>query len=66
MCDDGNSLINDGCSWPECKIEDNYLCSGTPSECINTCGNGDAEPHEVCDDENFDNGDGCNEYCKSE
>ena len=36
-CDDGNGLSGDGCS-SDCKIEDNYNCSGgsfsTPDVCI--------------------------------
>ena len=32
-CDDGNLEAGDGCD-SECKIEANYICSGTPSVCV--------------------------------
>ena len=31
-CDDGNTDLDDGCS-EECKIEEDYICKGVPSNC---------------------------------
>ena len=41
-------------------------CSGTPIIVESTCGNGDREPRELCDDGNTANGDGCNLVCEVE
>src|SRR5262245_28361856 len=38
-CDDGKALSGDGCS-SACKVEDGFTCSGTPSTCSSTCGDG--------------------------
>jgi cysteine-rich repeat protein len=32
-CDDANTLYGDGCDGL-CAVETNYICTGTPSECI--------------------------------
>ena len=38
-CDDGNIISGDGCSF-DCKIEENFICSGggltTPDICVET------------------------------
>lgn len=56
-CDDQNSLAQDGCA--ECKVENEFVCSGTPSVCKKTCGDGKLDPGEKCDDANAILGDGC-------
>lgn len=38
-CDDFNSFENDGCSL-NCEIEEGWTCTGTPSVCKTTCGDG--------------------------
>lgn len=37
-CDDGNEIVRDGCT--NCSIDHLYECSGSPSVCSSTCGNG--------------------------
>lgn len=37
----------DGCT--NCVVDTNYSCSGTPSVCINKCGNGVIDAPEACD-----------------
>src|SRR3989344_2969270 len=49
QCDDGNRAIGDGCS-AACQSEAGYSCSGEPSMCITTCGDGIAAGTETCDD----------------
>ena len=57
-CDDGNLILNDGCS--NCLIDHGFLCSGTePDVCQSTCGDGIKASNEVCDDGNLVNLDGC-------
>jgi cysteine-rich repeat protein len=56
-CDDGNSVANDGCT--NCKVDTSYVCSGAPSTCAKTCGDGKIEGSEQCDDGNATPGDGC-------
>lgn len=61
-CDDGNLLMNDGCS-PTCKIEHGYECikgsTSTASSCYEICGDGYDFGHYECDDKNKVSGDGC-------
>ena len=57
-CDDDNEASDDGCS-SSCKVEKNYVCIGEPSECAETCGNGELDDGETCDDGNDESGDGC-------
>jgi cysteine-rich repeat protein len=57
-CDDDNERPDDGCS-PSCTVEMSFACSGEPSTCNKTCGNGQVEQGETCDDENTAVGDGC-------
>ena len=74
-CDDGNPNNNDGCS-SSCKVETGYECTnsslGHPSYntsiCIKKCGNGVySQPDgEECDDQNYNDNDGCNSTCKIE
>lgn len=48
-CDDGNSNSGDGCS-NKCVVESGYSCSGKPSNCSTTCGDGITAGTETCDD----------------
>jgi cysteine-rich repeat protein len=52
-CDDGDTSSGDGCD-SSCQIETGYLCSGEPSICTISCGNGtvDIAEGEECDDNN--------------
>jgi len=60
-CDDGDTDPGDGCG-PDCQVEDGYACSGEPSVCADTCGDGAIEPNlEECDDDNMQDGDGCSD-----
>jgi len=56
-CDDGNPALGDGCS--NCRVDTSYFCTGQPSSCAKTCGNGQVEGAEGCDDGNAMPGDGC-------
>ncbi|HWP05358.1 MAG TPA: EGF domain-containing protein [Polyangiaceae bacterium] len=56
-CDDGNTANGDGCS--NCLVDTSYSCSGQPSTCDKTCGNGQVDGAEGCDDGNMMTGDGC-------
>src|SRR6185436_4387277 len=65
-CDDGNEDSNDGCS-STCEPEHGYECSGEPSVCEATCGDGlVGAPAEGCDDGSLDDGDGCSSSCAVE
>ncbi len=57
-CDDGGTASGDGCS-ATCKVEPAYVCSGEPSKCAQTCGNGQLDSGEGCEDGNNKAGDGC-------
>lgn len=62
-CDDNNISSGDGCS-STCQVETGFSCSGSPSVCTSTCGDGIVAPGaEQCDDANLNNGDGCNSSC---
>ena len=50
-CDDGNSILGDGCR-NDCTLE--------------VCGDGITDPGEECDDNNLLSGDGCSSTCTSE
>ncbi len=65
-CDDGNTLNGDGCS-STCAWEPGYSCTGNPSICTSTCGDGVvAVGQEICDDGNTAAGDGCDASCALE
>jgi cysteine-rich repeat protein len=65
-CDDGNLRGGDGCS-SVCQVEPGFVCTGTPSSCGPTCGNGITTPLiERCDDGNLVSGDGCSDQCRLE
>jgi len=73
-CDDRNRIPGDGCSHT-CLIENEFRCrdnAGCQSGYCNRvcsenhvaeCGNGRLDPGEACDDNDLDNGDGCNSQC---
>jgi fibro-slime domain-containing protein len=66
QCDDGESEPGDGCS-ATCKIELDFKCEGTPSQCsATTCGDGKVEGAETCDDGNSEPLDGCSPHCVGE
>jgi len=48
LCDDGNTLSGDGCR-ADCQPEDGWSCSGMPSMCETTCGDGIRAGVEQCD-----------------
>jgi cysteine-rich repeat protein len=48
QCDDGNSASGDGCN-AACQVENGWICTGTPSTCTPSCGNGVWNPGEACD-----------------
>jgi fibro-slime domain-containing protein len=70
-CTGPNGLFNGdgtGCS-KTCTVEP--ICrgtngTGTTHACAATCGNGNLEPGEDCDDSNLIDGDGCSSKCKIE
>jgi cysteine-rich repeat protein len=65
-CDDSNASGSDGCS-ATCREETGYDCSGSPSVCTPTCGDGAvAIGAEQCDDGNLSIGDGCSDTCSVE
>lgn len=66
-CDDGGTTAGDGCA-ADCTIEPGHSCTGAPSVCSATCGDGivDVTVGEACDDENIGNGDGCSSSCAIE
>ncbi len=64
-CDDGNPVGGDGCS-ETCTVEVPYACTGTPSLCSPTCGDGYFDRQEECDDGNLIDGDGCANTCTIE
>ncbi|MBZ0231100.1 MAG: proprotein convertase P-domain-containing protein, partial [Deltaproteobacteria bacterium] len=49
-----------------CTVELGYVCTGEPSVCEITCGDGDVDPGEECDDGRNDDGDGCSAGCAIE
>jgi large repetitive protein len=67
-CDDGNVLAGDGCS-ANCTVEPGYYCPTPGKPCLpvpttSSCGNGQREPWEACDDGvNDGRYDGCNPDC---
>jgi len=65
QCDDGNVAVADGCS-ATCTVESGYVCTGQPSVCAKTCGNGTLDAGEQCDDKNTTSSDGCSAQCTIE
>ncbi len=64
-CDDGNASDGDGCA-ATCDLEPGYDCTGEPSTCTTTCGDGVVAGGEDCDDDNVANLDGCSSMCSVE
>lgn len=66
-CEDGNREAGDGCS-SGCTVEHGWDCTGTPSYCTTTCGDGViAAGVEQCDQEGAPvSYDGCSATCQSE
>jgi cysteine-rich repeat protein len=50
----------------EGELSCNAVCKFDTSKCIVTCGNGQLDEGEECDDGNFNDGDGCTALCKLE
>ncbi|MBF0107016.1 MAG: DUF4215 domain-containing protein, partial [Deltaproteobacteria bacterium] len=48
VCDDGKPTALDGCS-DTCTVEFGFTCTGAPSSCVSTCGDGDKASNEICD-----------------
>lgn len=73
QCDDGNQDDGDGCS-SSCLLEgappgeiDGWKCPVPGEACVRTtCGDGNREGSEQCDDGNNDMGDGCSPWCRKE
>lgn len=65
QCDDSNTANGDGCS-SSCKLEQGFVCAGTPTQCRTSCGDGIQAGSEQCDDGNTANGDGCSSSCQLE
>ena len=59
-CDDGNTTSGDGCAT-NCRLEQGFTCTGTPSVCTFACGNGAITGTEKCDDGNVVPADGCSD-----
>ena len=72
-CDDANAKAGDGCS-ANCTVEspaaterDGWVCPTPGQACVRTtCGNGEIEGTEQCDDGDNDMGDGCTPACRKE
>jgi cysteine-rich repeat protein len=62
-CDDQNTRSGDGCS-ATCAVERGFSCSGGPSSCATTCGDGIVAGAEACDDGNTTSLDGCSATCR--
>ncbi|MFO0549126.1 MAG: DUF4215 domain-containing protein [Polyangiaceae bacterium] len=65
QCDDGNTTPGDGCD-DQCDVEQGFDCTGAPSTCVSTCGDGVVASDEDCDDGNVANTDGCSSMCAVE
>ncbi len=57
QCDDNDTSSGDGCN-AACQVENGWICSGEPSTCVPSCGNGNVDPGEECDGSNH-NGQDC-------
>jgi IgGFc binding protein/Sulfatase-modifying factor enzyme 1/Putative metal-binding motif len=51
------------CSYDNVGLVEDAFSSNVGFRCCTRCGNGTLEAGELCDDGNFDNGDGCNGVC---
>lgn len=74
ICDDGNTLDNDGCEADCQKVSKGYDCKTVDSPegdwkisvCVTQCGNGILTTGEDCDDGNTEDYDGCSSMCRIE
>ncbi len=67
VCDDGNTVRNDGCSADCSFVEVGFFCPVPGEPCVQPeCGDGVVEGAESCDDANADAGDGCDADCGRE
>ncbi len=67
VCDDGNTLDDDGCRGNCGAVEQYWACAGvTPDVCEGICGDGRLRGSEACDDDNLSAGDGCSPACAVE
>lgn len=64
-CDQKNYLNGDGCN-STCNVEAGWSCSGSPSVCQPSCGNGVLDAGEQCDDGDVISGNGCSSSCTVE
>lgn len=68
ICDDGNIIENDGCSF--CEVDKYWSCKTSdptlPSICKEICGDLFMVGSEECEDGNSVNFDGCSGECKLE
>jgi cysteine-rich repeat protein len=65
-CDDLDTTAGDGCD-ATCQTEAGYTCTGLPSVCVATCGDGMVAATEACDDAPpAESGDGCSITCTVE
>ena len=63
-CDDGNTIMHDGCS-SECTVECGYTCDmEEPNACTSDCGDSILSNNEVCDDGGAS--EGCLDDCSGE
>ncbi len=60
-----NTGTNDGSSTQNVSTDDNGIQDLGPQD-LTTCGNGELDSGEACDDGNIQNGDGCNRLCRIE
>ena len=67
VCDDGNTVADDGCAADCTGVDPGYTCTGgsptSQDTCGTTCGDGKRAGAEVCDDSNAAAGDGCAADC---
>ena len=62
QCDDQNTIDTDGC-LSDCTKSAGFTCTGNPSVCVTTCGDGIKAGLEECDDSNTIASDGCDSSC---
>jgi fibro-slime domain-containing protein len=68
VCDDANTLDNDGCRADCTASEPGWFCGEAGLPCVHdqVCGDGILETGETCDDRNLRAGDGCDASCAIE
>jgi fibro-slime domain-containing protein len=66
VCDDHNTVDDDGCSADCSKVEVGWECTAAGLRCRPKCGDGLLVGAEECDDGNTTVGDGCSVACKVE